>query len=274
MGKWQEGTLTANGINMHYWRTGGDKTPMIMAHGLTDNGLAWSRLAHELEPFFDLIMLDARGHGLSDKPETGYSPEDHARDYAGAIDALGLDRPFIIGHSMGGVTAATICAEHPGLVRAAILEDPVWRWPNAAGNSEASKRAAYEDWKSRVEHRKTLSPEESFARGRRERPRWSVVDHDSDIQAKEQVALQALEYILEHEHTWMDQVPKFEVPVLLIYGNRELGSIVGPDVAAEAHRLNPLVEPVQVSTAGHSIRRESYEPYVAAVREFLAQVLR
>jgi N-formylmaleamate deformylase len=274
MAAWQEGTVEANGIRLHYWRTGGNKTPMVMAHGLTDNGLAWSRLAHALESIFDVIMVDARGHGFSDKPEHGYGPDDHMRDLAGVIEALKVEQPVIIGHSMGGVTAASIAAEYPQLVRAAILEDPVWRWPTDPSQRDAEQRAGYENWKSRLGYRKTLSTEESFMRGRRERPLWSTEDHDADVPAKEQVSMQVLDYILAPRLDWTEQVQKFAAPVQLIYGNPALGGIVGPDVAAEAHRINPLVQPVQIAGAGHSIRRERFDEYLAELREFLARVLR
>jgi len=46
-------------------------------------------------------ITDARGHGLSNAPENGYSSSDHAADLAGFIDALGLERPAVGGHSMG-----------------------------------------------------------------------------------------------------------------------------------------------------------------------------
>jgi pimeloyl-ACP methyl ester carboxylesterase len=119
-----------------------------------------------------------------------------------------------------------------------------------------------------------LTTAESFVRGRRERPLWSAEDHDADVPAKEQVSMQVLEFILHHEQTWAQQVTKYQCPVLLIYGNPALGSVIGPDIAAEARRINPLVEPVQIPTAGHSIRRERFDEYVAVVREFLARIQR
>jgi pimeloyl-ACP methyl ester carboxylesterase len=175
---------------------------------------------------------------------------------------------------MGAVVASWLSAEHPDLVRATILEDPVWRWPSPSETNAAAKRSAYEDWRTRLELRKMLTTAESYARSRRERPLWSEEDYDADVPAKQQVALQVLEFILHHEQTWAQQVTKFASPTLLIYGNPELGGIVGPDVAAEAKRLNPLIEPVQIATAGHSIRREQLDEYKAVVREFLAYIQR
>jgi len=68
---WFEGTVMANGIHQHYYRTGGDKPSLILLHGFSENGLCWSRVAKALEQDNDVIMVDARGHGLSSGPETG-----------------------------------------------------------------------------------------------------------------------------------------------------------------------------------------------------------
>ncbi|MCC6456421.1 MAG: alpha/beta hydrolase [Caldilineaceae bacterium] len=274
MSKWQEGYVDSNGIRLHYVRTGGDKAPMVLVHGLTDNALTWTRFANVFSVTYDLVMVDARGHGLSDKPESGYSGLDHARDLAGLIQALSLQNPIVVGHSMGSVTISWLLSEFPELAAAAILEDPVWRWPVLVEQNGSGKRAGYEDWRTRLAARKELSKEESVARGWRERPLWSVEDHDADALAKEQVSLQVLDFILTNEQTWAEQVAKFEVPVLLVYGETERGGIVGPDIAAEAKRINALVEPVQVPGVGHSIRRERFDEYVAVVREFLARVRR
>ena len=66
MQNWQQGDISSNGIRIHYYRTGGvDKPPLILAHGLTDNGLCWTRTAEALMSDFDVVMVDARNHGLS-----------------------------------------------------------------------------------------------------------------------------------------------------------------------------------------------------------------
>src|SRR4029079_7250210 len=95
--EWVSGDAAANGITIHYSRTGGadggGKPPLVLSHGATDNGLCWTRVARDLESDFDVIMPDARGHGLSDAPEQGYSSAEHAADLAGLIRALGLERP-------------------------------------------------------------------------------------------------------------------------------------------------------------------------------------
>src|SRR5438270_253676 len=86
---WSEGEVYANGITIHYYRTGGDKKPSILLlHGFTDNGLCWSRVAHELEGSYDVVMTDARGHGRSGAIATGFSTTVLADDAAALIRAL------------------------------------------------------------------------------------------------------------------------------------------------------------------------------------------
>ena len=98
--------ITTNGINLHYYRTARSAQTrswpsLVLLHGITDSGLCWSRVVKALAAEFEMILPDARGHGLSDKPATGYAPQDHAADVAGLIRGLGLERPILIGHSMG-----------------------------------------------------------------------------------------------------------------------------------------------------------------------------
>ena len=127
MSNWSSGFVQKNGVRIHYHRTGGDKPTLMLSHGITDHGMCWRRVAQALEKGYDLIMVDARGHGHSDAPETGYSSRDHAADLAGLIEALALEKPTIIGHSMGASNAAVVAGEYPYLMSGILLEDPVWR---------------------------------------------------------------------------------------------------------------------------------------------------
>src|SRR5689334_7072840 len=106
-GKWEEGEVDANGIRVHYTRTGGGesgKPALVLAHGFSDDGLCWTAVARVLESDYDVIMVDARGHGRTEAPEgVGYGVVEQAADLLGVIAALGLRRPLILGHSMGAI---------------------------------------------------------------------------------------------------------------------------------------------------------------------------
>src|SRR5262245_64460333 len=100
MTNWYSDKIATNGIHLHYTRTGGDKPPVVLAHGFSDDGLCWTPVAEVLVADYDLVMVDARGHGRSTGPEQGYGSAEHAGDLAAAIAALGLGRPAVLGHSM------------------------------------------------------------------------------------------------------------------------------------------------------------------------------
>jgi len=104
MTDWYADKIATNGIQLYYTRTGGDKPPVVLAHGFSDDGLCWTPVAEKLAADYDVIMVDARGHGRSDTPEQGYTPIDMAADLAGVITGLGLNKPTVLGHSMGGST--------------------------------------------------------------------------------------------------------------------------------------------------------------------------
>src|SRR5512146_851207 len=118
MSSWQSGFIHANGIRLHYTRTGGAKPQLVLAHGFSDDGLCWTSVAQNLEADYDIVMLDARGHGLSDAPEWGYGPLDQSDDVAGAIAELNLSHPIVLGHSMGAMTTLVLAGRHPDLIRA------------------------------------------------------------------------------------------------------------------------------------------------------------
>lgn len=264
---WSSGDVQTNGIRMHYYRTGGDgvKPQLVLSHGATDDGLCWTRVARALESDFDVIMPDARGHGLSDAPSQGYSSFEHAADLAGLITALGLARPAVAGHSMGAGTTLRLVAEHPELVRCAILEDPGFRSASDAQfrGGEAIRRVVIDS--------RTASREEVMARGREANPGWDESEFGPWADAKARVRDQFLNSMGARPMLdWQELLPRVERPMLLITSDPERGSIVTPEAAKEAQRLLPSLRVVRLSGAGHNVRREQFDAFVRTVREFLA----
>jgi len=123
---WERGFVEANGIELHYCRTGGSGPIVVVSHGFTDDGYCRLDLARELADDFDVVLYDARGHGRSDAPDEKYGPSERAADLLGLLDALGIDDPILFGHSMGADTVTMAAARSPDRPRAVVLEDPVW----------------------------------------------------------------------------------------------------------------------------------------------------
>ena len=95
----------------------------MLLHGLSSNARIWDLVAPHLSPHFRVIALDQRGHGLSDKPDDGYSFEDVGGDLAALIKALALERPLIVGHSWGGNVALQFAADRSDQVSGLVLVD-------------------------------------------------------------------------------------------------------------------------------------------------------
>jgi pimeloyl-ACP methyl ester carboxylesterase len=265
---WTSGEVTTNGIRIHYTRTGGDKRPLVLAHGATDSGLCWTRLARVLEADYDVIMPDARGHGQSEAPASGYSAADHAADLAGLIRELGLGRPAVGGHSMGAGTTLTLAAEYPDLLSCAILEDPGIRRDEQPMRPGQDPR---ETIRKNVEVAQKEGREAAIARGRSINPSWSEEEFGPWSDAKARVSREFLDQLGSRRAMldWRALLPRIQCPVLLVTSDPERGGIVTPEAAEEAKRLLPRLEVVRLTGAGHNIRREQFEPFVGAVRAFL-----
>src|SRR5690242_15924717 len=157
---WTEGDITANNIRQHYYRTGGEKPVLLLLHGFNEYGLTWLRVARELEQDYDIIMVDARGHGRSDGIAGGFSNALLVEDAAGFIRALNLGRPRVIGLSQGGSTVLRLAATYPELVHSFIFEG----WGDRVGARPMTNSEGYQTWFNTwltwLEQLKTMSHEE------------------------------------------------------------------------------------------------------------------
>ncbi|MGH2616384.1 MAG: alpha/beta fold hydrolase [Thermomicrobiales bacterium] len=272
MTAWQSGELEANGIRLHYTRTGGDKPPLVLAHGVTDDGLCWSPVAAALASEVDVIMVDARGHGRSEAPERGYGPRDQADDLAGLIAALRLNRPAVLGHSMGAATALVLAGAYPHLPGAILLEDPPAWWTDWYDTPDGVERRAQMRAGFIALKRKTR--EELLADKRAEEPGWSDEELCCWADAKQRFSPDVLEVVGRDNPLgvdWPTILPRITCPALLITADPELGAIVTEESAASLKSLVPQLDMAHIPGAGHSIRRDRFGRYMAVVREFLAE---
>ena len=106
-----------NGHRMAYVEAGNPKgEPLLLLHGYTDSSRSFSLLVPYLSQY-RLLIPDQRGHGASDAPECCYSLSQFAFDARLFLDALGVQRTAIVGHSLGSMVAITMAAEYPDRVR-------------------------------------------------------------------------------------------------------------------------------------------------------------
>lgn len=266
--EWFDGVVKANEIEIHYHRTGGvegnGRPVLVLLHGITDNGLCWARFARGLEDSYDLVMPDARGHGQTCGPVEGISYGLLATDLAAFVHALGLDKPFLVGHSMGAMTAMRAAANSPDLARALVLEDPPLLDLRPEAMINENVRAGQENKKE--------SREERIARVRAENPAWVEEEIQPWAASKEQYDPEV--FRLNFDEPWRDILARIECPFLLVTGDPERGAIVTPDQAAESVRLAGHGGIARIIGAGHCIHRDRFSESMKAVRAFLAAMSR
>jgi N-formylmaleamate deformylase len=268
--EWQTGYVEANGLRLHFTRTGGDQPPIVLAHGVTDAGPCWTPVAEALAAEYDVIMVDARGHGHSDAPERGYGPADQAADLAGVVTALGLEHPAILGHSMGAATALVLAGTYPDLPGAILLEDPPAWWTDRTATAEATERLA--GMRERFIGLKQKTREELLAGQRAEQPGWSDAELDPWADAKQRFSPSVLSVLDEDNAAGIDWpviLSRITCPALLITADPALGAIVTAESAAILQALVPHLEIAHVPGAGHNIRRDQFGRYRELVRGFL-----
>lgn len=101
-----------------------DAPPLLLMHGITASSATWAWLLPDVVATHRVFRLDFRGHGRSDRMSDGYEFDGYVRD-ARAVCELVLGQPaLVVGHSLGGATAAALAQQHPELVRGVVLEDP------------------------------------------------------------------------------------------------------------------------------------------------------
>jgi pimeloyl-ACP methyl ester carboxylesterase len=260
---WNIAVCETNGIKLHYTRTGGGKPILVLLHGLTANGACWTGLAHLLEKEYDIIMPDARGHGESSVPDYGYRYEDHANDVIGLINSLRLPPPVLLGHSMGGMTAAVLASRSPKLLRGLILADPTFL------STKVQREIRHSDVGD--QHRRILgkSLEELVADLQSRHPNRSSDTIELIARARLQTSMAAFDVLSPPNPDYKQLVSAIDVPSLLVIGDK---GVVSSVVAEELQCLNPRFQVNHIPEAGHGLHYDQPERFAAVVGSFIRSI--
>jgi pimeloyl-ACP methyl ester carboxylesterase len=114
---------TADGLQINYIDEGAGEEPLLLVFGLGSvSALAPDAWLSILRERFRLLRLDNRGTGRSSNPTSPFRVEDMAADALAVLDAAGIDRAHLYGHSMGGMIVQAMARDHPDRVRRLVLE--------------------------------------------------------------------------------------------------------------------------------------------------------
>jgi len=129
--------ITVNGVRLHYLDWGGKGETILFLHGLGDTPHIFDELAPKFTNQFRVLGLTRRGHGQSDKPETGYDTATLVEDIRQFLDALIIPRAVLVGHSIAGDELTRFAGAHPDRVIKLVYLDAAY---DRAGLPEIMKQ--------------------------------------------------------------------------------------------------------------------------------------
>lgn len=117
-------TIDLNGVHLHYAEAPAAGPGLVILHGLSGSHAEFLHLVPELAKQAHVYLLDLRGHGQSGRAASGYLIADYAGDVAAFLRQVVRRPAVLLGHSLGGLVATHLAANHPDLLQALLLEDP------------------------------------------------------------------------------------------------------------------------------------------------------
>ncbi len=116
--------LRRHGVALSYENAGGISPPVLLIHGwCCDHTYFAPQFEHFANREQCVVAVDLRGHGQSDKPRQDYTMQAFSDELAWLCTTLGLDKPVVIGHSMGGIIGFDLACRYPEAIRAVVLLD-------------------------------------------------------------------------------------------------------------------------------------------------------
>jgi pimeloyl-ACP methyl ester carboxylesterase len=286
-----DGYVYANGIRIHYYHAlpAQGKPVMVMVHGVTDIGLCWTTLALKLQDSYDIYMLDARGHGLTDPFTPADNGETLVKDVVAFVQAMNLTKPILMGHSMGAATVMRVGAEHPDVAKAIIMLDPMLgRFPGGRPPGDSARNrppAPAQPRPSTAPDRLSVNMvgtpetlvaqnnyrfEDLVATGRRQFPKWDSVDVYYWALSKKQYhgpytneAWQAMSGTMRTENA----LAKIQAPAIILKAD------ASPEVRKtneEAARVMKKGKLVHIDGAGHNLHHDQLASTLEVITGFLS----
>lgn len=255
--------------------------PLILLHGLSGRRQTWDPVVEQLLARYvdngqlQLLAVDQRGHGDSSRAGSvdGYDALSYAADLAAVIEFLGAGPAAVVGHSLGGVVAATLAATRPELLLGVLLEDPPL-YEGDTARREASPVAqffprlvaAVRDLQARDAPVEDYRPVASAMT-----PPDEVDDRCQTLRAWDPTTMEAaIQGVV-----WRGYDPSVPLrcPVTVVRADPEVGAVFEPGDAEAFLAANPDAEVTMVAGAGHSVHAPAtLSPFMRELNDFLVNL--
>ena len=262
--------IKTNEIELYYEKHG-EGEPLVLISGLGYSSWQWHKMVPLLAEHFQVITFDNRGVGQSDKPAGPYTAQMLAADTVGLLDALGIGKAIVIGHSMGGFIAQAMALDFPQKVEKLILCSTTFGGPRHIPVTPEAMKVLTDvtsDALTRFKNGLSVStapgwPEKNPAMIE-EWIRWRVANPIEPVHYQAQLAIGL--GLLPEAAAFENKLPEISVPTLILFGAHD--KVVPP---ANADLLAKQIVGSQIRIlpdAGHFFPLEIPEVASKAVIEF------
>lgn len=256
------------GITLSFATVGDPSAPVVvLLPGPTDSWRSYEPVLDQFPSSVRAVAVSQRGHGDSDKPPTGYRVQDFAADVPPLLDALGVERAVVAGHSGSCLVARRVALDHPDRVAGIVLESSPTTLRGHAGLNEFVESVVFglQD---------PIDP--TFARS-------FVADTSSERVAPELIDRMASELVKVPTRVWREmftgllayddllEIGNISVPALLVWGDAD--RLVDRDMQTMLVERIRGAELIVYDSAGHTPRWEDPARFAADVAAFVQRSL-
>ncbi len=283
--------LQTDDLTLHYEDDGDRDAPAVLVlHGITQSTATWNWLVPYLTPTHRVVRLDFRGHGKSGRTPGAYAFPGYVADAAAIVERVIGAPAVVVGHSLGGGTAAGLAQTQPDLVRGVVLEDPAIilrsNAPTAAaleGNSLINGFRMMRESIPRLQE-SGISVEQLIGimanAPSPSGPTFGELAHDDAIEAMAVAMLELDASVLDavfdgSDNPVFDPHRELPVPGIALAGDpSKSDTVLRPEVIALLNEHSPQVECRTVTGCGHLIHdaKDFRSAVLKGVQDLLAQV--
>lgn len=265
-------------LRFHFLEWGAvDAPPIVLLHGGHQSAHSWDLVSLHLAQRFRVLALDQRGHGDSEwARDVAYTNHEMSLDAEAFIGAMGLQRPILMGHSMGGRNAMLLTRRSPSLLRAMVIVDV---GPEVSDRGRAMiagfvrDNEEFDDLEHFVRNVQQYDPYRSREHIERTVKYNMLQRADGKFVSKcdgNPRRLGVVRGVGPQENITLDDAPAFDLPVLLVRGADS--RILTADAAERFRAALPRGELVSVPNCGHNVHGQNTLGFIEAVQGFLGLV--
>ncbi|MFH8336506.1 alpha/beta fold hydrolase [Streptomyces sp. AM6-12] len=255
--------VVRDGVRLVCRDWGGSGQPIVLLHGLAGHAGEWDALAGRLSADYRVVAVDQRGHGASERRPPDVSRAAYVADVIAVVDQLALQRPVLVGQSLGGHTAMLTAAAHPGLVRALVLVEAGAGGPNPDGPADIG--GWLDSWPTPFPSREAAAAflgggpvGAGWAAGLEERDSgwWPRFDRDVMVRSLAENA----------QRSFLREWTQVACPTMVVLAQ---SSLIPAPLADDMLRQRPATMAMSIPGTGHDLHLEQPEILYATLSGFL-----